>query len=301
MRKSQISIKKSRRPINYGHQRFIGAFGIMAGVTMMNASFDVFPRGVSITCYTSIFPIYIVLTFCYIVSAMFLYKGLSFEDDRNEQNENREPTLNNHYDKDTEKAENNVKEYNMRDRTNEEAATDDKPMAITTENIKCNDKRVDPDQKEYYKMKDEQTEKNYFANMEKEMEEDAEKHDIDQYNKQSYKKTLRRTLVQFDTIFFYLTVLVVGFINTPFTLFLYVRLKELGATTSIFSLSFVISASTAAVGFFYSTQLIKMMGGPLRTILITIIVFALRLFSVAAATEAWMVLPCQVDNLTLSP
>ena len=258
MRKSQLAAH--HRPVNYGRQRFMGGLGVIIGVTVMNYSFDMFPSA-SITCYTFMFPIYILLTLLYIVSAMFLYKGLSFVEDKKTSGEedDKDQPLIKHTD----------------DRNELSAISGD---AFSKETINNKDVLID---------KLSNSEDSSSANSLQQEQQRAKA------SKDSYRKTLWKTLLQFDMMFFYITVFIVGYINAPFFIFLYVPLKELNATTAVFSLSFVISAATAMFGFFFSSRLIKVLGGPLRTMLCTILVYVTRGFAVSMVPNAWLVLPFQ--------
>ena len=258
MRKSQIAAH--HRPVNYGRQRFMGGLGVIIGITVMNYSFDMFPTA-EITCYTFIFPIYVLLTVSYIVSAMFLYKGLSFL-------ENKNTIAGEEFDKDA-------------------------PLVIGDQNELSSIGRDTYSSKQTTNKKDALLTKDKLSISEDSFSQQQHQEQQRPTSKDSYRKTLRSTLLQFDTVFFYITVFIVGYINAPFFIFIYVPLKELNATTAVFTLSFVISASTALFGFFFSSRIIKLLGGSLRTMLCTILVFVTRGFAVSMVPNAWLVLPFQ--------
>ena len=205
LRRSELS---PHRKIDYGRQRFFGAFGIIICVTLSNVFAENFPKA-NVTCYTALFIMYILLTILNLISVLFLYKGLSFESP-------------------------------------------------------------------------------------KEQQETADSMDE---KKDSYRKVLRATLAKVDTIVFLLTTFVAGLVNSPLIMFLFLHLKEMNAPSTVFNLSFVCSASGALFGFFFSQNIIKFLGGSMKTILFSIVIFTVRSFGVAAITNSWLVLIFQAMHV----
>ncbi|XP_066929775.1 major facilitator superfamily domain-containing protein 6-like isoform X2 [Clytia hemisphaerica] len=199
LRRAELS---PHRKIDYGRQRFFGAFGVITCVTLSNVFADNFPKA-NVTCYTALFIMYVILTILNLISVLFLYKGLSFESPKQQQE--------------------------------------------TANNI--------ADEK-----------------------------------KESYRKVLRETLTKVDTIVFLLTTFVAGLVNSPLIMFLFLHLKEMNAPSTVFNLSFVCSATGALFGFFFSQNIIKFLGGSMKTILFSVVIFTVRSFGVAAITNSWLVL-----------
>lgn len=265
--------KQNQQPVSYGRQRFFGAFGVIIGVTVMSTSFDVFLRGASITCYASIFPIYVVFTLCYIVSAMFLYKGLSFENNGGEAGNLIEGV-----------------------------------KGAVKKNISTIPTRMDEDKKNKEE-EFEQDEKENIINVVNEIEKETGSDDdntvetscqdhfinTSDNRQQIYYKTLRHTLTRFDTVVFFLTVLVVGFVNAPIFLFLLLWIQDLGAPPSspVYPLTFVVAALSGSIGYFFDEAIMKKLGGPLNTILVAVFAYAVRLWGTALIEDPWLVLPFQ--------
>ena len=198
LRRSQLS---ENRKIEYGKQRFWGAFGSMSGITLTNLIIEYFPRA-NITCYTGLYITYVFFTFLVTVSLLFLYKGLSFKTASQDQ-------------------DNEVKK------------------------------------------------------------------------KQTFKKTLLKTLLQPDMLFFYLTTLICGMVYSTYTSFFYLHLRYLRAPPAVFSLSIVIASAGGMFGFFFSNKIIKLIGGTWKTIVITFLAIAVRNATLAFIVNPWLILFAQ--------
>jgi len=66
------------RKIDYGRQRFFGAFGAMGGMTFTNLLVEYFPEA-DVTCYSAVFVAYFIFSIFFTISVLLLYKGLSFK------------------------------------------------------------------------------------------------------------------------------------------------------------------------------------------------------------------------------
>ena len=85
LRRSQLA--PENRPIHYGRQRMFSTVGAIFGILASNLAVDFFPHNIRITCYAGIFVAYGIFTVFYGVYTILSYRGLSFQNNINEDGE----------------------------------------------------------------------------------------------------------------------------------------------------------------------------------------------------------------------
>ena len=198
IRKSQLS---KHRKIDYGRQRLWGPIGAIFGVNMTNLFIKYFPKA-NITCYSGLFLNYITCHILMTISALVLYKGLSFKDETNQQQSLEEK----------------------------------------------------------------------------------------EQSKKSFRRIFRKNLIQFEVLFVYLLSVVGGSLTGVYQYFLFLHLKEIGTSQTVMTLSISIAAAAGIFGYFFSAKIIRFFGGPLKSIIIALSVFAVRFIGYALSPNGWILL-----------
>ncbi|XP_066926722.1 major facilitator superfamily domain-containing protein 6-like [Clytia hemisphaerica] len=124
----------------------------------------------------------------------------------------------------------------------------------------------------------------------KEEDEQNEEEETTNKTKKNLRKTLIKTLFQYDVIFFYLTTFVSGLEYSQFTSFLYPYLREMDAPSILLTLSVVISNLASVVGFAFCQDIIHKLGGTYRSFAFVFLMYFVRYFGIGFIQNPWVVL-----------
>lgn len=97
-----------------------------------------------------------------------------------------------------------------------------------------------------------------------------------------------------STIFFMLTVLVSGILQSFFISFTFVLLKDMNAPSMINATSIAVGAIACIVSFYRGSCMIKKFGGTWLTILLCISTYSLRFGMMAYVQNPWLIPPIQI-------
>ena len=109
-------------------------------------------------------------------------------------------------------------------------------------------------------------------------------------NDMDYSKVFIKTIFQFYFLFFYLTTFISGVEYLQSISFLFVYLKELGASSSLLTLSIIQTGIALTLCYPYSHKIINLLGGKWRTIIFTFIMYFVRYLGMSLIGDPWLVL-----------
>ena len=241
----RVQLSTSDRPVVFGRQRMFSAIGAIFGILVTNLSVDFFPENKKITCYTGIFVAYGIYTLLYGVSTILSYRGLSFQDDGEEEKDKEIGNIN----------------YAESDSENWNSSIPNESGEISPEVESTEEVKKTTDQNKNNKPKN--------AN---------------------FRKIFFKTLFQFDILFFYLTTFISGLEYSQFTSFLFVYLKEMGASSIVLTLSIIMPGLMSAICFAHSLIIIKLLGGKWRTMMFCFFMYFVRYFGISLIRNPWLVL-----------
>ncbi|XP_066924358.1 major facilitator superfamily domain-containing protein 6-like [Clytia hemisphaerica] len=113
---------------------------------------------------------------------------------------------------------------------------------------------------------------------------------VQQVPQQTLTKAFQTYICQFEIFLFYTTAVITGITLSPSKVFMFLYLKELGATSLIRMLYIAIAGCAAVFGYFFSGKIIKLIGGPMKSMMVALIVFSLRYLGFAYSPNGWVVL-----------
>ena len=107
-------------------------------------------------------------------------------------------------------------------------------------------------------------------------------------------KIFFKTILQFDTFFFYLTTFISGLQYSQFMSFAFVYLKELNAPSSLLTLSIMLAALMSAFLYVYALNIIKFLGGKWRSMMFSFLMYFVRYLGISLIENPWLVLIFQL-------
>ena len=108
------------------------------------------------------------------------------------------------------------------------------------------------------------------------------------------KSLLRKTLSRMHVVFFFVTVLIMGAEQGLYIGFTFIHLKKMDAPNILLGLCFVVGELGCVFSFFYSSRIIKLLGGTLKTMTLCCFTFFIRYISFAYLKYVWLVLIIQL-------
>ncbi|XP_066930946.1 major facilitator superfamily domain-containing protein 6-A-like [Clytia hemisphaerica] len=109
-----------------------------------------------------------------------------------------------------------------------------------------------------------------------------------------FNKLLLKTILRHDVLFFYATTLISGLQYSQVLSFLFPYLKEMDGSSIHMTLSIVLPAISASVGFAFCKEIINILGGTWNSILFSFAMYFLRYFTMGFMENAWLVVAVQV-------
>ena len=108
------------------------------------------------------------------------------------------------------------------------------------------------------------------------------------------KSLLWQTLSRTHVVFFFVTVLIMGAELGLYIGFTFIYLKKMDAPNILFGLCIAVGKLCCVFSFFYSSRIIQLLGGTLKTMAICCFSFFIRYISFAYFKYVWLVLLIQL-------
>ncbi|XP_066934838.1 major facilitator superfamily domain-containing protein 6-like [Clytia hemisphaerica] len=120
-----------------------------------------------------------------------------------------------------------------------------------------------------------------------------ENHTMNEKEKQCFRKTFRRHLIQFEVILVYGIAFFGGVVYSSYKVLNFLYLKELSSPSLVRTLTISIAGFSAIFGFFFSGKIIRILGGPLISLMVALIFFVVRYLGYTFAPTGWILLAFQ--------
>ena len=108
------------------------------------------------------------------------------------------------------------------------------------------------------------------------------------------KSLLWKTLSRMHVVFFFVTVLIMGAEQGLYIGFTFIHLKKMHAPNILLGLCIAVGELGCVFSFFYSSRVIALLGGTLKTLALCCFTFFIRYISIAYLKYVWLVLLIQL-------